>query len=52
MPPHITSVTTPDAPSDRVEYGPQGTRSYAPTCRDYGSRESAPDYIKRANHGR
>lgn len=50
MPPHVASVDDAERAVEAAKYGPEGKRSFGgPRAGMYGARESAPDYVKRAN---
>jgi 2-keto-3-deoxy-L-rhamnonate aldolase RhmA len=51
MPPHIATVDDARRAVEAAKYGPQGKRSYGgPRAGMFGARESAQDYVRRANH--
>jgi 2-keto-3-deoxy-L-rhamnonate aldolase RhmA len=51
MPPHVTTVEDAERAVEATKYGPEGKRSYGgPRAGMYGARESAVDYVRRANH--
>lgn len=50
MPPHVTTVEDARRAVEAAKYGPQGKRSFGgPRASLYGARESAADYVQRAN---